>query len=246
MQHTAQFIFHGSLKTLVADSVTYRFNGHPAVKDAIEAIGVPHTEVSSIMLNGSAIDLSHQLQPGLEVAVYPLETDSTAYATGNDLQFIADVHLGTLARRLRLLGFDVLFNSLNTEKEITEIAATEDRIVLSRSAGLLKHKSIRRGCLIRFEETGKQLDQVMNRYGLRQFIQSFTRCMACNGAIKPVSKAEVLDILPPLTRQYFNEFWQCTQCSRVYWKGSHYERMLNIISKIEDNEENRGEGNPVW
>lgn len=143
-----------------------------------------------------------------------------------------DVHLGTLAKSLRLLGFDTVYGQRLHDAALVKISHGEQRILLTRDVNLLKHKAIPMGYWLRSQHTEKQLAEVVCRFQLVDHIRPFTRCMVCNGTIEVVSKETVLDLLPPKTRLYFDEFFQCADCKRVYWKGSHYQRMKETIQRI--------------
>ncbi|GAB3536463.1 Mut7-C RNAse domain-containing protein [Pontibacter brevis] len=216
----------------------YRFTGTPAVKDAIEAIGVPHPEVGVILVNDLPVPFSYPLQAHDKVAVYPADANQN-WPGGFSLQakpptperFVLDVHLGKLVRALRMLGFDTCYENDYSDRTIANIAATEERIVLTRDVGLLKQKTIRWGYWLRSQHLEEQLAEVVNYFNLQRHFTPFTRCMACNGNIKEVSKEAVVAQLPPKTKLYFDEFFQCDSCNRVYWKGSHYERMQQFIQQ---------------
>ncbi|MBS7563641.1 hypothetical protein KHS38_04420 [Mucilaginibacter sp. Bleaf8] len=242
MEHKANFTFKGSLGDILPITVTpcqhdYYFNGKPSVKDAIEAMGIPHTEVDVVLVNGNAVDFQYLLQNHDTIEAYPHGSSlSSNYSISGSAPvqngFIVDAHLGTLARMLRLLGFDAWYDNRYTEAVIAPLAASENRIVLTRSAHLLKHKDIKWGHYICSPNTEEQIGDVMSRFDLSRNLQPFKRCMVCNGLLQPVPKQQVAHQLQPKTREYFNEFWQCDHCWRVYWKGSHYEKMLLLIDKL--------------
>lgn len=238
MSHTARFYFHGSLNDFLRPykrnmQISYTFPGNPAVKDSIEALGVPHLEVCQVQVNGKTVQLTYQLQDKDEVQVYPFDGREEALTAGiAAYRFVLDVQLGTLARALRMLGFDTVYDTTLTDKAIAGIAAAEQRIVLTRDVNLLKHKAIPFGYWLRSQHTEAQLAEVSRRFGLAEQMRPFTRCLVCNGEFVPVSKQQVLDQLPPKTRLYFEEFYQCATCARVYWKGSHYERMLELVQRL--------------
>jgi uncharacterized protein with PIN domain len=148
------------------------------------------------------------------------------------MKFIADVHLGKLAKLLRMLGFDTLYNNSLTNSELTSIALQQNRILLSRNAAINNHKTKLQNFCISSENSETQLEEVLRHFNLENQIQPFTRCIVCNGLLQPVSKNDIASQLPEKTNQYFNEFWQCDSCNRIYWKGSHYERMNAIIERI--------------
>jgi len=242
MQHSATFCFHKSLTDFLSPSlkhaaISYKFNGAPAIKDAIEAIGIPHTEVHIIVVNNCQVGFDYSLTDNDEVQVFPFEASREVLKNmllqkPAQVKFILDVHLGKLAKSLRMLGLDAMYKTNLSDKTIAEIAALEDRIVLTRDVGLLKHRAISYGYWLRSQNSEEQLSEVIKRYNLASEIKPFTKCIACNGDIIQVSKEAVLESLPAKTKEYFNEFFQCKNCKRVYWKGSHYERMIEFIKQL--------------
>lgn len=112
------------------------------------------------------------------------------------------------------------------------IANREDRILLTRDRGLLKRNLVRRGYCVRAHHPREQVFEIINRFNLKRLVNPFQRCPRCNGLLESVRKQDILDRLEPLTRLYYDEFDRCTQCGQIYWKGSHYERMLPFIEKV--------------
>ena len=145
--------------------------------------------------------------------------------------FIADVHLGKLAKALRLLGFDTFYHTTSTPGTLLRIAAEENRILLSRGLEITKHAAT--SLRIESEDVAIQLQQVLLQFGLKKSIQPFTRCLVCNGLLNVVSKEQIASRLQPDTYRYFAEFWECAQCENIYWKGSHYERMRSFLNEID-------------
>jgi uncharacterized protein with PIN domain len=146
-------------------------------------------------------------------------------------KFIADVHLGKLARWLRLLGFDTAYKNDYTNEQLIQISKEEERVLLSRNTSLSANKQIE--CfVIAGENPSGQLISVVEYFDLKDKFRLFSRCLVCNGILEPVSKESILNSLQKNTAPYFNEFWQCKRCKRIYWKGSHYERMLKKIESI--------------
>lgn len=246
MQQLAWFTFYGNLNDFLSKKdkytrITYSFNGIPAVKDAVEAIGVPHVEVEWLLVNNAPVYFYSSLQPGDSVEVYPLDTPPglmrASSVRDNSLQphsFVLDMHLGALARRLRLLGIDTHYNTSITDKELARISTTEHRVALTRDIPLLKQKTIVWGYWLRSQQPEEQLLEVIRRYKLTPFFQPFTRCLACNGLIHPVEKDIIAGLLPPGTKEYYHEFFQCSTCGKVYWKGSHYNRMLKFLQELQE------------
>jgi len=242
--HIAQFRFYEELNDFLPvdrRKVTFdhRFDVHPSVKDTIEGFGVPHTEVDLIVVNGQSVDFSYQLRSGDRVAVYPvfeaIDISPITHLRAKPLRnprFILDVHLGKLARYLRLLGFDVLYQNNYSDETIIEIGVKETRTILTRDVGILKNKLVVRGYWIRRSDPKAQVREVLDRFDLDSQISEFTRCLECNGKIIPVSKQTVLKELPPRTQQYYQDFSKCNACGRVYWEGTHYSKMKAFIDGI--------------
>lgn len=145
-------------------------------------------------------------------------------------RFLADVHLGRLARQLRMLGFDTAYSAAWSKPQLLKTAVSENRILLTRQTALAQNPFLQT-FIIESEHTAAQLAQVIAHFGVHH-IQPFTRCMVCNFLLEPVPKAEVLHLLQPVTIQEFHHFWQCPQCSRVYWQGSHYQRMMQQVNQL--------------
>ncbi len=220
--------------------VVYRFARRASVKDAIEALGVPHTEVDLILVNGVSVDFAYRIQPGDRISVYPIfETiDITPLVRLRprplrEPRFVLDVHLGKLATYLRLLGFDCLYSNDAHDSDLARTSSQENRILLTRDRGLLKRGEVSHGYFVRAIEPLAQTIEVARRFDLFDTVQPFHRCVRCNGLVTAAPKATVLDQLLPKTRLYFDEFHRCEACGRVYWRGSHYERMRRIIDMVQ-------------
>jgi uncharacterized protein with PIN domain len=238
---TASVRFYGALNDFLPASHTqatlvFRFAGGTSVKDLIEALGVPHTEVEHLLVNNRAADFASLVQDGDRVAAYPpfhtlhIPRELRLGPPPQTIpRFVADVHLGRLAAYLRLAGFDVQYRNDYSDPELVEISTREDRTVLTRDVGVLKHAAVRRGYFVRETQPGRQLVEVLRRYDLVARAAPFTRCVRCNGVLARVSKPEVLDALPPRTREHYDEFSRCAACGRVYWPGSHYSRMRAFL-----------------
>lgn len=246
--YTALFQFHGSLNDFLRKRqrnqvVVYNFKGAPAIKDAIEAMGVPHPEVDMILVNNQPVSFQFRLRHEDKVAVYPVEEERTwpdSYSLGKQNppphRYILDVHLGTLAKSMRMLGLDTYYETDLSDNTIAQIAKEQQRVVLTRDVGLLKQKSIEWGYWLRSQHTDKQLEEVIRRFDLSNSFSPFARCLACNVKVQEVKKRDVLEQLPPKTKLYFDEFYLCPSCNRVYWKGSHFERMQAYVKRISKSE----------
>ncbi len=209
------------------------------VKDLAESLGVPHTEIDVILVNGESVDFGYQVGEGDRVSVYPvfeaLDVSPLVRLRPRPLRevrFVLDVHLGRLARTLRLLGFDSVWRNDATDDELAAISVDERRILLTRDRGLLKRAKVTHGYFVRETDRRLQIIEILRRFDLFGAIAPFGRCLACNGVLEPVAKAEVEPRLPSRTRQDYDDFWTCPDCSRIYWKGSHYDHLATQVEGI--------------
>jgi hypothetical protein len=240
----ACFRFYAELNDHLPQEQQYKtlekaFFTSSTVKDMIESFGVPHTEIDLIIANGQPVDFSYLVKHGDRIAVYP--TFECFYITPEQRlrpqslpnpKFILDVHLGKLAAYLRMLGFDADYGRSFTDARLAQISASEHRILLTRDRGLLKRGSITQGYWVRETNSRAQIAEVIYRFNLAQAIRPFTRCMACNGALEPVSKERAQNLVPERSFERYKEFHRCEQCGRIYWKGSHYARMRRWVEEL--------------
>jgi hypothetical protein len=206
-------------------------------KHMIEALGVPHTEVELILLNGVSVGFGTLLREGDRVAVYPKfeRLDITPLLRVReqplrDVRFVVDTHLGSLARLLRMMGFDTLHENGFADDEIERIAAAQGRIVLTRDRDLLKRRSITHGCYVRALRSQQQLREIFERLDLARSARPFTLCPVCNAALHAVAKAQVEHMLPPHVRELYQRFSTCEACARVFWEGDHWQRVRAMVA----------------
>jgi len=217
------------------------YKGQVSVKDLIESLGVPHTEIELILVNGEAVDFRYAVQHEDQISVYPMfeSMDVTGLsklrpAPLKDIKFVVDIHLGKLAKYLRMLGFDVLYENNYFDAELAQIASNQHRVLLTRDRGLLKRRIVEYGRFVRQTQPIKQLHEIIQWLDLKRLIKPFSRCMRCNGLLNDVKKSEVEDCLLTKTKQYYTEFKQCQDCNAIYWKGTHYQRMQKLVSNVID------------
>ena len=215
------------------------FRPHQTVKDVLEAMGIPHTEVDLVVVNGNAEDFAHRPASGDRIAVYPmfeaLDIGSTARLRPvplRDPRFVIDVNLGRLARLLRMLGFDVWWSSDGEDQALVDVSLAQHRILLTRDRALLKRRAVTHGLFVHSEHPEEQTLEVIRRLDLKQRLAPFSRCVRCNGRLIGVRKAEVIDRLEPLTRRYYDDFSRCADCGRIYWPGSHRARMADFVERL--------------
>lgn len=220
-------------------AVTRPVRPHQTVKDVIEAMGIPHTEVEVVLVDGVSVDFAHRPRARARVAVYPVfeSFDVSGLvrvrpAPLREPRFVVDVNVGRLARVLRLLGFDVCYEPDTDDPELARISRDQSRILLTRDRGLLARRAVTRGLYVRAAQPQAQAVEVIRRLDLADRIAPFTRCMRCNGPLDHVAKSAVIDELAPLTRQHYDEFRRCRDCRRVYWRGSHQRRLAAQVDAI--------------
>jgi uncharacterized protein with PIN domain len=236
----AIFRFYSELNDFlprIRQGVTFdhRFGADQSVKHLVEALGVPHTEVDLIIVNGVSKDLSYLVRDGDRVAVYPafrsIDVGDVTWVRPEPVRcyrFVLDGHLGRLAAYLRMMGFDSLYRHDFGDVELAQLSQEEERVLLTRDRGLLKRSIVTHGYCVRSSEPRWQLVEVLRRYALADQVQLFVRCLACNGSLQSVAKDTVETRLPARTREYYEEFCICRSCDKLYWDGSHVERMRQL------------------
>ncbi|MFH1198014.1 MAG: Mut7-C RNAse domain-containing protein [bacterium] len=210
-----------------------------SVKDMIEAMGVPHTEIDLILVNGYSVGFDYIIKEEDNISVYPefesfdvTKIQRLRPEPLRDPKFILDVHLGKLARYMRLLGFDTLYRNNYSDDEIVKIADDEKRTVLTRDKGILKRNDVNRGYWLRSTDAKKQIEEVINRFQLGVRIKEFSRCISCNGKLKSIEKENVLERIPPRVKLDYTEFFICADCDKIYWMGTHYDSMKVFVGQI--------------
>jgi len=218
---------------------SHAFDRRTSIKDMIESFGVAHTEVDIILVNGQSVDFSYIVQDGDRISVYPvfesLDVSPLVRLRPAPLRktaFILDTNLGRLARYLRLLGFDCLYQNNFDDETVARLSREQHRCVLTRDRALLQRKIITHGYFVRAVRPRHQVQEVLARFDLYRQVRPFSRCSRCNGDLRPVDKQEIRDRLEPKTRKYFDSFRICTSCRQVYWQGSHHDRSLQLIAEL--------------
>jgi len=240
----ATFRFYEELNDFLPEAskkrlIEFEFAVAPSVKDAIEALGVPHVEVDLIVVDGRSVGFDHRLSHGDRIAVYPvfesLDISPVVRLRPAPLRraaFVADVHLRKLARLLRLLGFDVLHSNEFDDAEIVTLARDEGRTILTRDRQLLKHGAVTHGTWVRSTDPIEQAREILRCFDLREQIRPFTRCLVCNGALSPVKKQDVVNRIPPKTAAWLDEYYECSSCHKLYWRGTHADSLRRIVDSI--------------
>jgi len=210
-------------------------------------LALPEEEIDLLLVNGESVPLEQELPDGCMVSVYPVfesfDISSLLRVRQSPLRqprFVLDVHLGKLASRLRLLGFDTLYRNDYTDTELLEIACQEGRVLLSKDRRLLQNEKLTRGYHVREKDAQLQTEEVVRRFDLAGMIKPFSRCLCCNTLLEQAAKETVRDRLPPRVKEAYDEFWRCPTCERVYWRGSHVEKMTGFVQRLLTNASGRG------
>jgi len=230
--NTAYFRFHGRLNDFLPKEqrgqlIAIHFRERQSVKHLAESLGVPHPEVGLVQVNGQEETLGRITENEDRVEIHPIENGCPI-----EPRFLLDCHLGRLAAHLRMLGFDCLYQNDFGDSIMTEIVIREQRILLTRDRRLLMRKIIQHGYCLRSLDPLEQLTEVVRRFELSARIQPFHRCLRCNRPLAPIEKKIIADQLEPLTKLYFDEFHICPACKQIYWKGSHYDKMVKVVEQI--------------
>lgn len=218
---------------------SFDFFGSPSVKDIIESLGVPHTEVDLILVGGRSVDFSYNAENGDDIAVYPVfesfdikDVQRLRPFPLRNPKFVLDVHLGKLARLMRLLGLDTFYGNKLGEEEIVEISLSERRTILTKDLGLLKRGKVSHGYWIRNTDPREQIREVLERFDLINSVNAFSRCLECNSLLRKILKREVIEKLPEMVREYCDDYYICKSCNKIFWKGTHYQNMSKTIIDI--------------
>jgi uncharacterized protein len=239
---TVRCNLHGDLDFFLrsgarGQSIERSLSEKTAVKDVIESCGVPHPEIDLILVNGSPVDFYYGVASAADIELYPAGTQSTQFKEKR-LQvitattFVADGHLGRLARNLRMLGFDVAYDPRADDQQLLRIMDRENRALLTRDRRLLMHAIVKTGYCPRSQNAEEQTVEVVRRFNLLDSIAPFTRCIRCNGMLQSVSKAEIVERLEPLTNIYYEQFQRCNDCGQIYWPGSHFSKLQERLEQI--------------
>jgi uncharacterized protein len=240
---TIRLKFHGDLPFFLGpktrrETVERALREKTSVKDVIESCGVPHPEVDLILVDGQPVDFHHTLRTDADVDIYPVgptRFPENHLQVSNSTKFVADGHLGKLARDLRLLGFDVAYDRDADDRQLLATMRERNRALLTRDRRLLMHAIVQHGYYLRSQNPINQTIEVLRRFALFSAIAPFTRCLRCNAPLQKVAKADVIQKLEPLTKIYYEQFRRCTGCDQIYWAGSHFSKLQKRLEEIRAN-----------
>jgi len=242
---TVQLDLHGDLDFFLrsaarARSLKRSLNEKTSVKDVIESCGIPHTEIDLILVNQQPVDFGHAIASEADIELYPVGAIPPGFKykhlqVATAITFVADGHLGRLARDLRLLGFDVAYDPQAEDRQLLKVMERENRALLTRDRRLLMHAIVRTGYCPRSQNAEEQTIEVIRRFDLLGSIAPFTRCLRCNAPLRQVSKAEIVERLEPLTKIHYEQFRRCAGCGQIYWAGSHFSKLHKRLEQIRAN-----------
>ncbi|MBS4034608.1 MAG: Mut7-C ubiquitin/RNAse domain-containing protein [Ignavibacterium sp.] len=219
----------------------HKFIDRTSVKDLIESFGVPHTEVDMIIVNGKSVSFDYLINDKDDISVYPVfesfDVSEVQHLRPEPLRnpkFVCDVHLGKLAKNLRMFGIDTLYFNFISDVEIVNISLNERRTILTRDSELLKIKAVTHGYYIRNTDPLKQAGEVLKRFHLEKTLKCFSRCLECNTLLANVNKEIILDRIPQKVKESQSEYFICENCNKIFWKGTHYLNMLIKLKLISE------------
>lgn len=207
--------------------VRARHDGTSSLGHVIEAHGVPLPEVGALHADGSPVVPSYRPRPGDTLRVDAVCRPQPPPV--RPLALLLDVHLGALARRLRLIGLDTAYRNDLDDAALLSRANAQRRVLLTQDRRLLMRRSLWAGAYVRGPRPDDQLHDVLNRFAPP--LAPWSRCTACNGSLTPVAKAEVAPLLRPGTRRTYDTFSRCRSCGRVYWRGAHGARLEALVAE---------------
>lgn len=236
---------HGNLADLLSRKfrkdgvISFDLQRKTSVKDLIESVGIPHPEIDQIIVENKEVDFNYIVAQGVKIDVYPISSKTDFFKPTilrptplESYRFVVDVNVAKLTPKLRQLGFDTLYQNNFNDEELALVSGNQQRVLLTRDCNLLKRKVVDFGHLVRAGCPDEQIVEVIELFNLKKNIRPYSRCLTCNGDLLPVSKEEILHLLQPLTRKYYNHFCQCLNCQKLYWAGSHREKMDHSMVRI--------------
>jgi uncharacterized protein with PIN domain len=237
-------------------NLQYPLTRRASIKDILEAVGIPHTEIGSLFLDEEEIDFSHIPSPGSLIAVHEVPTPFIVLHPTvlrpqplGRFSFLADINVGRLATLMRMAGFDTALYADLDDQGLAEITTRQNRILLTRDRQLLCRSAIVFARLLRHQDPYQQLREIFDLFALHAAARPFSRCMKCNQLLRETTKEAVFDQLEPLTKRYYNDFTRCPSCSSVYWQGSHRQSIRASLervglSRLLDGKRTYEQGNP--
>ncbi|GAB2694485.1 Mut7-C RNAse domain-containing protein [Kitasatospora kifunensis] len=204
-----------------------RTDGASTLGHLVESLGVPLTEVGELLADGRPVPTAHLPRHGERITVHGI---ARPQALAGPARFLLDVHLGTLARRMRLLGIDAAYENPDIgDAALAARSAAEQRVLLSRDRGLLRRRELWAGGYVYSHRPAEQLRDVLSRFAPP--LAPWTRCATCNGELRQAAKDTVQEQLQDGTERSYDAFARCVDCGQVYWRGAHHARLAAIVDE---------------
>jgi len=241
---TVRFRFYEELNDFLPEekrkiSFEHTFIGRTSVKNMIESLGIPHSEIDLILVKGKSVDFSYIVNDRDEISVYPVfesfDISKVQHLRPQPLRkpkFIIDAGLGKLAKNLRMFGFNTTYKNNLTDEEFVAVSLKEKRAIITQNRELLKRNAVTHGYWVRSQTPEENVIEIIRRFDLKNQIKEFTRCVECNTLLSQVKKEEIIAPLPPGVQDWYNEFFLCPYCNKVYWRGSHYDKIKLFVEKV--------------
>ncbi|MBU0991184.1 MAG: Mut7-C ubiquitin/RNAse domain-containing protein [Proteobacteria bacterium] len=221
--------------------LSYNLQRKATIKDIIESLGVPHTEIGHIFADNREIDFCYRPSESRSIHIRHVDAPFNVFKPSllrkqplKEFRFIVDVNVGKLSQLLRLIGLDTAYIPDASDEEIAEAAHQQQRIVLTKDMGLLKRKKIIFGRFVKAIHPEQQLKEIVDFFGLKGPFKTFSRCLLCNSYILNVEKEVIFHRLEPKTKRYYSDFRICSSCGQIYWQGSHYEKLIAMLENISE------------
>ena len=243
--NTVYITFHGNLQKMLTQRpdenrvLNHNFDRRASIKDVIESLGIPHAEIERLLVNGKDVTFDYITKDTDQIDVFVLTPPFDVFSPSvlrpeplGEIRFVIDVNVGKLATFLRMSGFDTFYKNGMTDPELAEICEQEKRILLTKDCNLLKRKNVVFGHLVREVDPKKQLAETINLFSLIDKVLPFSRCLVCNQNLVPVAKEQIIHRLKPLTKKYYDSFHICMECDKLYWRGSHREKMEKVLKSV--------------
>ncbi|UCH64681.1 MAG: Mut7-C ubiquitin/RNAse domain-containing protein [Ignavibacterium sp.] len=215
------------------------FIDRASVKDMVEALGVPHTEIDLILVNGKSVNFNYIINDGDDISIYPvfesLDISNVQHLRPKPLReprFVVDEHLGKLAKYLRMFGFNTYYKNHYDSDELVEISLNDKRAILTKNKNVLKRSEVTHAYFVRSFDVENQVREIIKRFDLQKEINEFSRCMECNGLLQPVKKETIINQIPPKVANWLDTFFKCSKCNKIYWQGTHHQKMNSFIQSI--------------
>jgi uncharacterized protein len=218
---------------------TIQIDSNTQIQELLDILKLPISKVDLILLNGESAGLDYQLNAGDRISIYPVFETFNIDSINRlreiplrRLRFACDVHLGKLAKYLRMLGLDVFYKNDIYYYQIINLSLEQERIILTKDNELVKDKRITRAYLVKQSNPRMQLFEIISYFDLIGIIKPLSRCLKCNLSVQPVEKNSIKKQVPAPILNLHQSFMKCYGCKRIYWMGSHYQAMMNWISRI--------------